>query len=63
MLELRRTSGDDPTVDHLPTDSVFLKKFGADPATSSSIILTTITDIVSMGTMLILASLLVSYLI
>lgn len=42
---------------------VFLKKFGADPATSSSIILTTITDIVSMGTMLILASLLLSYLV
>ena len=42
---------------------VILKRFGADPATSSTIILTTITDIVSMGTMLILASLLLSYLV
>jgi magnesium transporter len=33
-----------------------LKKFGADPASASSIILTTITDIVSMGAMLSLAT-------
>jgi magnesium transporter len=35
---------------------VVLKKFGADPAAGSSIILTTGTDIVSMGVMLYLAS-------
>jgi magnesium transporter len=42
---------------------VILKKLGADPATSSSIILTTVTDIVSMGSMLVLASLLLKYLV
>ena len=39
-----------------------LKRFGADPATASSIILSTITDIVSMGSMLMLASMLIVYL-
>jgi len=34
---------------------VTLKKFGADPAAGSSIILTTGTDVVSMGVMLFLA--------
>jgi magnesium transporter len=33
-----------------------LKRFGADPATASSIFLTTATDIVSMGLLLGLAS-------
>jgi magnesium transporter len=42
---------------------VVLKRFGADPAAASSIILTTITDIVSMGSMLILASLLIDRLV
>lgn len=42
---------------------VMLKRFGADPAAASSIILTTITDIVSMGSMLILASLLIDRLV
>ncbi len=42
---------------------VVLKRFGADPAAASSIILTTITDIVSMGSMLILASLLINRLV
>ena len=41
---------------------VVLRKLGADPATASSIILSTITDVVSMGSMLMLASLLISYL-
>ena len=36
-----------------------LKRFGADPATASSIFLTTATDVVSMGLLLGLASLLV----
>jgi magnesium transporter len=36
-----------------------LKKLGADPATASSIFLTTATDVVSMGTFLGLATLLV----
>jgi magnesium transporter len=36
-----------------------LKKFGADPATASSIFLTTATDVVSMGTFLGLATLLI----
>jgi magnesium transporter len=45
------------------TVPVVLKKFGADPAAASSIILTTVTDIVSMGSMLILASLLISRLV
>ncbi|MGH6875644.1 MAG: magnesium transporter, partial [Aestuariivirgaceae bacterium] len=45
------------------TVPVALKKFGADPAAASSIILTTVTDIVSMGSMLIFASLLLDYLI
>lgn len=36
-----------------------LRKFGADPATASSIFLTTATDVISMGTFLGLASLLV----
>jgi magnesium transporter len=40
---------------------VALKRLGTDPAAASSIILTTITDIVSMGSMLALASLLISY--
>ena len=35
---------------------VVLKKFGADPAAGSSIILTTGTDVVSMGVMLFLAN-------
>ncbi len=33
-----------------------LRQFGADPATASSIVLTTATDIVSMGSLLILAT-------
>ncbi len=41
---------------------VALKKLGADPATASSIILSTVTDVVSMGSMLMLATLLISYL-
>lgn len=41
---------------------VALKRLGADPATASSIILTTITDVVSMGSMLMLASMLIRYL-
>jgi len=41
---------------------IALKKLGADPATASSIILTTVTDIVSMGSMLMLASGLIAYL-
>jgi magnesium transporter len=45
------------------TVPVALKKMGTDPAAASSIILTTITDIVSMGSMLILASLLIHQLI
>jgi magnesium transporter len=45
------------------TVPVALKRLGTDPAASSSIILTTVTDIVSMGSMLILASLLMDYLI
>jgi len=40
---------------------VVLKKLGADPAVASSIILSTITDIVSMGSMLFLATLLIAY--
>ena len=36
-----------------------LKKFGLDPATASSIFLTTATDVVSMGMLLGLATLLV----
>ncbi|MBL8908012.1 MAG: magnesium transporter [Rhizobiales bacterium] len=39
---------------------VVLKKLGADPAVASSIILSTITDIVSMGSMLLLATLLIA---
>jgi len=35
---------------------LLLKKFGADPASASSILLTTITDVVSMGLFLALAS-------
>jgi magnesium transporter len=38
---------------------IALKKFGADPATASSIFLTTATDVVSMGLLLGLASVLV----
>jgi magnesium transporter len=38
---------------------LILKRFGADPATASSIFLTTGTDIASMGLMLILATTLV----
>ena len=37
-----------------------LKRFGADPATASSIFLTTSTDIVSMGLLLGLATVLVA---
>ena len=36
-----------------------LKRFGADPATASSIIVTTATDVSSMGLMLALATMLV----
>ena len=36
-----------------------LKRYGADPATASSIFLTTATDIVSMGMLLGLATLLI----
>ena len=36
-----------------------LKRLGADPATASSIFLTTATDVVSMGTFLGLATLLI----
>jgi magnesium transporter len=36
-----------------------LKRFGADPATASSIFLTTATDVVSMGLLLGLAALLI----
>jgi magnesium transporter len=36
-----------------------LRKLGADPATASSIFLTTITDVVSMGTFLALVTWLV----
>lgn len=36
-----------------------LKRFGADPATASSIFLTTFTDIIGMGLMLFLATSLV----
>jgi magnesium transporter len=36
-----------------------LKRFGFDPATASSIFLTTATDVVSMGTLLLLATILV----
>ncbi len=45
------------------TVPVMLKRFGTDPAVASSIILTTITDVVSMGSMLLLASLLIFYLV
>jgi len=38
---------------------ITLKKLGADPATASSIFLTTATDVVSMGLFLWLANLLV----
>jgi magnesium transporter len=34
-----------------------LRKFGADPTTASTIILTTVTDMVSMGSLLIGATL------
>ena len=44
------------------TVPVLLKRFGTDPAAASSIILTTITDVVSMGSMLLLATLLIAYL-
>ena len=40
---------------------LMLKRFGTDPATASSIFLTTATDIVSMGMLLGLATLLVPY--
>jgi magnesium transporter len=36
-----------------------LKKFGADPVTASCILLTTVTDVVSMGLLLALATMLV----
>src|SRR5918999_5341846 len=36
-----------------------LKRFGLDPATASSIFLTTATDVVSMGTLLLLATILI----
>jgi magnesium transporter len=35
---------------------LILKRLGADPATASSIFLTTITDVVSMGTFLSLCT-------
>jgi magnesium transporter len=38
---------------------VALKRMGFDPATASSIFLTTATDCVSMGTLLLLATILV----
>jgi magnesium transporter len=38
---------------------LILKRFGADPVVASSIFLTTVTDVVSMGMLLGLASLLV----
>ena len=38
---------------------LLLRKIGADPATASSIFLTTATDVISMGTFLGLATLLV----
>jgi len=38
---------------------LLLQRFGADPATASSIFLTTFTDIIGMGLMLFLASTLV----
>jgi magnesium transporter len=38
---------------------LILRRFGADPATASSIFLTTITDVVSMGTFLALVTWLV----
>jgi magnesium transporter len=41
------------------TIPLVLKKLGADPATASSIFLTTATDVVSMGMLLGLATLLV----
>ncbi len=41
------------------TIPLILKKFGADPATASSIFLTTATDVVSMGTFLGLATVLI----
>ena len=41
------------------TIPLVLKKLGADPATASSIFLTTATDVVSMGAFLGLASLLI----
>jgi len=41
------------------TIPLILKKLGADPATASSIFLTTMTDVVSMGAFLGLATLLV----
>jgi magnesium transporter len=41
------------------TVPLVLKRFGADPATASSIFLTTATDVVSMGTFLGLATLLI----
>ena len=38
---------------------LILRRFGHDPATASSIFLTTVTDIVGMGLMLLLATTLV----
>ena len=38
---------------------LFLKKLGADPATASSIFLTTATDVISMGMLLGLAKVLI----
>ena len=38
---------------------ITLKRFGADPATASSIFLTTATDVVSMGLLLGLATILI----
>ena len=38
------------------TIPLILRKLGADPATASSIFLTTITDVVSMGTFLALVT-------
>jgi magnesium transporter len=44
------------------TVPVVLRRLGADPAAASSIIITTITDVVSMGSMLLLATVLIIYL-
>jgi magnesium transporter len=45
------------------TVPVVLRRLGADPAAASSIIITTVTDVVSMGSILGLATLLIVYLV